>query len=262
MSDLGPINKDTSRSCVFDFPDRPVRPVPPIDPGTGEPPVDYPYDPKDDWPTPGLIDPDAPAPVPGQDPIPGSDPHPSTLPITMLQLYCQSLVGGGLYPDWSIHITSDDVLMDGWSATGVADSGFPSYAHFFGGVPPNEIEYGEFSWADGGSIFTSLVGAADGSANRSISGTIHMQLNAVPVKQPMRVGIRGIRYVYPIHEYILGGSGGAIPTKDAWHKLDSSDIQVAEHFIDIADVSSPGTLIRDFSWSFNHLTRHLTLVQL
>jgi len=36
--------KDTTHSCVFDWPDRPVRPTPPV----GPPPL-YPYDPADDW---------------------------------------------------------------------------------------------------------------------------------------------------------------------------------------------------------------------
>lgn len=47
-SNLGQLSKSVGSSCVFDFPDRPVRPVPPDD-GTGHPPDDYPYDPVDDW---------------------------------------------------------------------------------------------------------------------------------------------------------------------------------------------------------------------
>lgn len=64
MNELSQAPKDTSQSCIFDFPDRPDRPDSPVD-GNG------PYDPLDDWPQ-VPVDP----PVPGVDPIPGSDPHP------------------------------------------------------------------------------------------------------------------------------------------------------------------------------------------
>lgn len=55
-------DKDTSKSCVFDFPDAPVDPT--------HPQTDFPDDPIDDWP---FID-------PGVRPTPGSDPDPPTLP--------------------------------------------------------------------------------------------------------------------------------------------------------------------------------------
>lgn len=66
IEDIGLLKKDTSQSCIFDFPDRPDRPVPPIDPSN-----EYPYEPILDWPPFLPINP-----TPGQDPIPGSDPHP------------------------------------------------------------------------------------------------------------------------------------------------------------------------------------------
>jgi hypothetical protein len=62
VKDLAVEEKDTSRSCIFDFPDRPVRPTPPIDP-LGGPPDQYPYDPIWDWPPidpPPVVDPDDP----------------------------------------------------------------------------------------------------------------------------------------------------------------------------------------------------------
>jgi len=43
-SSIVSLKKDTTHSCVFDWPDRPVRPTPPV----GPPPL-YPYDPIDDW---------------------------------------------------------------------------------------------------------------------------------------------------------------------------------------------------------------------
>jgi hypothetical protein len=64
LTDLQDTGKDTSRSCVFDFPDRPVDSFPPDYPTAPLPPG-YPYDPIDDWPP---SDPNI--------PIPGSDPHP------------------------------------------------------------------------------------------------------------------------------------------------------------------------------------------
>lgn len=70
ITDLQDTGKDTSKSCVFDFPDRPVDTLPPNVPPFPPPPT-YPYDPVDDWPE---IPHDPP--VPGDDPIPGSDPHP------------------------------------------------------------------------------------------------------------------------------------------------------------------------------------------
>lgn len=42
-------DKDVSKSCVFDFPDRPIDSLPPDYPPPGNP-VDYPYNPIDDWP--------------------------------------------------------------------------------------------------------------------------------------------------------------------------------------------------------------------
>jgi len=69
LDDLGQAAKDTSRSCVFDFPDRPIRPQPPIN-HNGEIPPDWPYEINVDW------QPPATPPVPGIDPIPGSNPWP------------------------------------------------------------------------------------------------------------------------------------------------------------------------------------------
>lgn len=59
-------DKDSTRSCVFDYPDRPVDSLPPDLPPPGTGPPDLPYDPTFDWPF---------IPV-GDRPIPGSDPHP------------------------------------------------------------------------------------------------------------------------------------------------------------------------------------------
>lgn len=42
-------DKDTSRSCVFAWPDRPIDSLPPDIP-VGTPPDKYPYNPIDDWP--------------------------------------------------------------------------------------------------------------------------------------------------------------------------------------------------------------------
>lgn len=42
-------NKDTSKSCVFDFPDRPIDSLPPNYP-PGTPPPGFPYEPTLDWP--------------------------------------------------------------------------------------------------------------------------------------------------------------------------------------------------------------------
>jgi hypothetical protein len=76
IRDLTVEEKDTSRSCIFDFPDRPVRPDPPIDPVVG--PWDgFPYVPVWDWPPidpPILTDPD--------DPKKGDPPDPSRVPST------------------------------------------------------------------------------------------------------------------------------------------------------------------------------------
>jgi|GraSoiStandDraft_8_1057269.scaffolds.fasta_scaffold200047_1 hypothetical protein len=74
--DLEVAEKDTSRSCVFDFPDRPVRPTPPIDP-TGGPPDEYPYDPT--WDLPPL---DPPVKKDPDDPRKGPPPDPSSVPST------------------------------------------------------------------------------------------------------------------------------------------------------------------------------------
>jgi hypothetical protein len=61
-------DKDTSTSCVFEFPDRPVDSLPPEYP-PGTPPEQYPYNPVDDWP---YI-------PPSERPTPGSDPHPNDI---------------------------------------------------------------------------------------------------------------------------------------------------------------------------------------
>lgn len=77
VTDLTLADKDTSRSCIFDFPDRPVRPDPPIDP-TGGPNDEYPYDPVWDFPPldpPVNVDPDD----PNKDDPP---PDPSSVPST------------------------------------------------------------------------------------------------------------------------------------------------------------------------------------
>jgi hypothetical protein len=42
--------KDTSHSCIFDFPDNAVPPLPPPPTPAGDPPNCYPYCPSDDWP--------------------------------------------------------------------------------------------------------------------------------------------------------------------------------------------------------------------
>lgn len=59
-------DKDTGKSCVFDYPDRPNDSLPPEFPPV-DPPNEYPYDPVDDWPFIPL----------NIRPIPGSDPHPT-----------------------------------------------------------------------------------------------------------------------------------------------------------------------------------------
>lgn len=71
--DLALAEKDTTKSCIFAFPDRPVESLPPNYP-PGIPPDLYPYNPVDDWPVIPVT------PVPGTDPIPGIDPHPTTAP--------------------------------------------------------------------------------------------------------------------------------------------------------------------------------------
>lgn len=60
-------DKDTSRSCVFTWPDRPIDSLPP------NPPTPTPYNPLDDWP---FFIPPIPNPIPTDDntPIPGSTP--------------------------------------------------------------------------------------------------------------------------------------------------------------------------------------------
>lgn len=52
------INKDISKSCIFDFPDRPPDSLPP-DPPPIDPPICFPYCPSDDWvpPLPPVIPP-------------------------------------------------------------------------------------------------------------------------------------------------------------------------------------------------------------
>jgi len=55
-NDLIPAIKDTSHSCVFDFPDNPPDPIPPP-PGHGSPPGCYPYCSIDDWPPPFPVPP-------------------------------------------------------------------------------------------------------------------------------------------------------------------------------------------------------------
>jgi hypothetical protein len=83
MNELSQGPKDTSQSCIFDFPDRPGRPVPPIDPDNPpNPPLEYPYEPVLDWPPYPPVDP-----VPGQDPIPGSNPHPYLVPRQSFPFY-------------------------------------------------------------------------------------------------------------------------------------------------------------------------------
>lgn len=70
-----PLKKDTTHSCVFDWPDRPIRPTPPA----GPPPL-YPYDPADDW------DPNN----PNDNGVPGSfSDRPASLPVGAM-IYIQS----------------------------------------------------------------------------------------------------------------------------------------------------------------------------
>lgn len=63
-------DKDTSKSCIFDFPDRPPDTLPP-DPPPPTPPLCFPYCPGDDWPP--IVPPVPPLPPgvipPGIDPI-------------------------------------------------------------------------------------------------------------------------------------------------------------------------------------------------
>jgi hypothetical protein len=61
ISDLILTPKDTGKSCVFDYPDRPVRPIPPT--GPGDTPIpDYPYEPTLDIPNIPTTDPTFPDP--------------------------------------------------------------------------------------------------------------------------------------------------------------------------------------------------------
>lgn len=84
MNELLQAPKDTSQSCIFDFPDRPGRPVPPVDPDNPPwPPTDYPYEPVLDWPPSPPVGP----PVPGVDPIPGSNPHPYDVPEVFNEIF-------------------------------------------------------------------------------------------------------------------------------------------------------------------------------
>lgn len=61
------IDKDTSKSCVFGWPDRPLDTLPPEYPPV-DPPTCYPYCAFDDWPTP------PPPIIPFPDPPPDNDP--------------------------------------------------------------------------------------------------------------------------------------------------------------------------------------------
>jgi len=84
-----PLKKDTTHSCVFDWPDRPIRPTPPV----GPPPL-YPYDPLDDW------DPTNPADN-GQ---PGSViDHPASLPVGAM-IYIRSHSDHASLSDANINI--------------------------------------------------------------------------------------------------------------------------------------------------------------
>lgn len=69
ITDLQNTGKDTSRSCIFDFPDRPVDSLPPNLPPALPP--DFPYDPLDDWPNLPIL---PPVPIDDPSPIPGSTP--------------------------------------------------------------------------------------------------------------------------------------------------------------------------------------------
>lgn len=64
INDLLAAIKDTSHSCIFDYPDRPPGPLPPP-PGHGSPPDCYPYCSNDDDPPPPIDPPpDPPPPLP------------------------------------------------------------------------------------------------------------------------------------------------------------------------------------------------------
>lgn len=84
-------DKDVSRSCVFDFPDRPVDSLPPNLPAPGGPP-DYPWNPTFDWP---FIFPK---------PVPGSDPYPT--------------------PPGTVNLGDNFFSIDGGASIVIAPSGF------------------------------------------------------------------------------------------------------------------------------------------
>jgi hypothetical protein len=116
MNELSQAPKDTSQSCIFDFPDRPVRPVPPIDPDNPpNPPTDYPYEPILDWPPEPPVDP-----IPGEDPIPGSNPHPypsGSLHTILLDLH-------DLFDNLSFHPQYEPVNITMFRITGFDGSAF------------------------------------------------------------------------------------------------------------------------------------------
>lgn len=111
--DLGRAVKDMSKSCVFDFPDRPIDSFPPNFP-PGIPPVLYPYDPKDDWP-----------PIPPEIiPTPGIDPHPNPTDIPPMAPPATAIDSRAFYVEDEEHVSD-------WGA-GI----------FFAGANPYNINMG------------------------------------------------------------------------------------------------------------------------
>lgn len=143
MNDLLDTGKDTSRSCVFDFPDRPVDSLPPDHP-VGPPPDLYPYDPVDDWPPPVL-------------PVPGSDPHPTPGPVAN-----PSIVDG-------------DVILFKLIPVTLPDS--DEFAHGFGILPLNSSPFAAYSYETalgaGASLATDAIfGAGSPDYNNITDATV------------------------------------------------------------------------------------------
>lgn len=258
IEDMGLLAKDTSQSCIFDFPDRPGRPVPPIDPDNPpNPPTDYPYEPVLDWPPSPPVDP-----VPGVDPIPGSNPHPYPPLVLLLQFY-NDITDLPIYYSYGMRVIIPaaglNILVG--QGFGSIEYGYPQLGVAFLKRNPSFVNPATSTFSGRMlSLEFSNLPAGDLSGQvvvfRNLQGSFVFNL-AVP---SMITKVRTLRYPLP---YVENPAYAALsPTvqntvRDAW--LKSGNIQLQEASVSAARQFAGGVVTNTYNFTFDSTTGLLTL---